>query len=341
MAARHHLAPYLEVDQISKTFPATLGIVPWVRKLGRVGRRRVLDGVSFSVRRGELFGLLGTNGAGKSTILRIVAGLVVPDRGAVRVGGVEAPSGAALRRVVGLCCTDDRSFYYRLTARHNLEYFGALAGLDGKLLRERIAAVARAVDLGDDLDRRFDAFSSGMKQRLGIARALLGDPEILIFDEPTRAVDPAHAGAIRAFIRDELVGRRGKTVILATNLLEEAWELCERIAVLRGGRIATIAPPSELGARTGAPLRYAITIDRDEPEMFEEARALPGLLELRIEGDRPVVHLDVSLRPEPHALMDLLRVVSANGTCVSSVRLHERRPADIFADLVSGNADAR
>jgi ABC-2 type transport system ATP-binding protein len=330
------MADFIEVDELTKTFPSALGIIPWVRNLGRVERRTALDHVSFSVRRGELFGLLGANGAGKSTILRILAGLIVADSGTVRVDGIDARSAPLeLRRKVGLCCTDERSFYYRLTGRLNLEYFGALAGLQPARLRERIADVARAVDLTDDLDRRFDAFSSGMRQRLGIARVLLGDPDVLIFDEPTRAVDPAHAASIRAFVRDELVARRGKTVLLATNVLEEAWDLCERIAVLRRGRIAAIAPPSELDAHAGAPLRYAITIDRSDPALLERTRAVPGLVDVQVTGDAPNVRLNVVLQPEPRALTELLRAVSANGVCVSSVRPLERRPADIFADLVS------
>jgi ABC-2 type transport system ATP-binding protein len=333
---------FVEADQLTKTFPTAVGVVPWARKLGRVERRTALESVSFGVRRGELFGLLGTNGAGKSTILRILAGSIVPDQGTVRVGGIDARTAPLmLRRMVGLCCTDERSFYYRLSARRNLEYFGALTGLYGKPLRERIAAVVRAVDLEVDLDLRFDAFSSGMKQRLGIARALLGDPEVLIFDEPTRAVDPAHTASIRAFIRDELVGRCSKTVVLATNVLEEAWDLCDRIAVLRGGRIAAIAPPSQLDARPDAPLRYEIVVDRSDEGLFARTRAVPGLLELRVSGDAQVVLLDVLLAREPRALTELLRAVSANGACVTSVRPQEPRPAEIFAGLVSERRDVR
>jgi ABC-2 type transport system ATP-binding protein len=336
------MADFIEADQLTKTFPTAAGIVPWVRNLGRVERRTALEGVSFGVRRGELFGFLGTNGAGKSTILRVLSGLILPDGGSLRIGGIDAlTSPLALRRMVNLCCTDERSFYYRLSARLNLEYFGALAGLGGKQLRERIAEVARAVDLEGDLDLRFDAFSSGMKQRLGIARALLGDPEVLIFDEPTRAVDPAHTASIRAFIRDELVGRRGKTVLLATNVLEEAWELCDRIAVLRGGRIAALAPPGELDARPDAPLRYEITVDRSDDALLGRTRAVSGLLELRVSGAAPAVLLDVLLAREPQALTELLRAVSANGVCVSSVRPQEPRPAEIFAGLVSERRDVR
>jgi ABC-2 type transport system ATP-binding protein len=313
-----------------------VGLVPWVRHFGRIERRVALDGVSFGVGGGELFGVVGANGAGKSTILRIVAGLVVPDRGTVRVDGIDArATPLAVRRKVALCCTDDRSFYYRLTARRNLEYFGTLAGLAGARLRRRIAEVVRLVDLTEDLDRRFDAFSSGMKQRLGIARGLLGDPELLILDEPTRAVDPAHAASIRGFVRNELVGRRGKTVLLATNLLEEAWELCDRIAVLRRGRLAAIGSPAALGVAPDATVRYAITIDGADDALLARTRAVPGVIDLAIDADGACAHLRVVLDSEPRTLTELLRAVSANGICVRSIRPEERRPADVFADLIA------
>ena len=288
------------------------------------------------MRRGELFGLLGANGAGKSTILRLIAGLVIADSGTIRVDGIDVRSAPlAVRRKVALCATDERSFYYRLSGRRNLEYFGALVGLHGQRLRERIAFVAGLVDLTGDLDRRFDAFSSGMKQRLGIARGLLGDPELLILDEPTRAVDPVHAASIRAFVRDELVGRQGKTVLLATNTLDEAWELCEQIAVLRRGRLVAIGAPDALAAGAGGPGRYAITVDRTDADLIARTRAVPGLLELEVASDGDGMQLNVRLDGEPRALTELLRAVSANGVCVSSIRPQERRPADVFADLIA------
>ena len=288
------------------------------------------------MRRGELFGLLGANGAGKSTILRLIAGLVIADSGTIRVDGIDVRSAPlAVRRKVALCATDERSFYYRLSGRRNLEYFGALVGLHGQRLRERIAFVAGLVDLTGDLDRRFDAFSSGMKQRLGIARGLLGDPELLILDEPTRAVDPVHAASIRAFVRDELVGRQGKTVLLATNTLDEAWELCEQIAVLRRGRLVAIGAPDALAAGAGGPVRYAITVDRTDADLIARTRAVPGLLELEVASDGDGMQLNVRLDGEPRALTELLRAVSANGVCVSSIRPQERRPADVFADLIA------
>jgi ABC-2 type transport system ATP-binding protein len=325
----------VRVRGLTKDFPTDVGFVAWC--LRRNGRRGVLRGVDLTIRRGELFGLLGANGAGKSTVLRILVGLIVPDAGSVEINAIDALAAPLVaRRMIGFCSAEERSFYFRLTVRNNLAYFGALVGLEGAELDSRIESVARTVDLGSDLDRRFDALSSGMRQRLGIARALLADPEILILDEPTRALDPTHAAAIRSFVREELVDGRGKTVLLATNLLDEAWQLCDRLAVLREGRVVALAPPSELAQRTAGLLRYEITVDRTDAALLERTRAVTGLHDLRIDANGPGVSLLVELDRGANSLTELLRAVSANGISVVAVRPHEPAAAAVFADLVRG-----
>ncbi len=210
-------------------------------------RRNVLRDVNLQVRRGELVGLLGPNGAGKTTLLKMMATLTIPDRGSIEIDGIDVRRNPILARSrIGLCSSDDRSFYFRLTARQNLRFFGALAGLRGHMLDQRVAHTLREVKLSAAIDRRFGEFSSGMRQRMTVARALLGDPEIIFFDEPTRAVDPLHADELRRMIRRELVDGRGKTVVLATNVLEEAWSICDRVAVVSNHTIAAVAPPHEL-----------------------------------------------------------------------------------------------
>jgi len=330
----------VRVRGLTKDFPTDVSFVSWL--LRRSGTRPVLRGVDFSIRRGELFGLLGANGAGKSTILRTLVGLIVPESGSVEIAGIDAlASPLAARRAVGFCAAEERSFYFRLSARRNLEYFGALVGLHGAELGERVASVAATVDLTRDLDRRFDALSSGMRQRLAIARAMLADPDILILDEPTRALDPTHAASIRSFVRDELVERRGKTVLLATNQLDEAWQLCDRIAVLREGRVVAVAPPAELASGASSLLRYAITVDRTDAALLERTRAVSGLRDLRVAPDGSSVCLHAELDRSANSLTDLLRAVSANGISVLAVRPEEAAAADVFADLVKVPNDDR
>jgi ABC-2 type transport system ATP-binding protein len=194
----------------------------------------------------------------------MMATLTLPDRGSIAIDGIDvARHPARARRRIGFCNSDERSFYFRLTARENLAFFGTMAGVHGRLLSTRIETVLRNVALDDAIDRRFGEFSSGMRQRLTVARALLGDPQILFFDEPTRAVDPIHADELRRLIRDEFVGRCGKTVVLATNILEEAWSICDRIAVVADGSIVAIGTPSELDRNPLQTARLPIDIFRE------------------------------------------------------------------------------
>lgn len=224
---------------------------------GFARKKNVLCDVDLEVCRGELFGLLGPNGVGKTTLLKMMATLVLPDRGSVSIDGIDAVARPMLARSrIGFCSSEDRSFYFRLTARQNLRFFGALAGLRGRRLSERVEETLGEVRLLDAMDRRFGEFSSGMRQRLVVARALLSDPPILLFDEPTRAVDPIHADELHRLMRDELVGRRGKTVVLATNLLQEAWALCDRVAVVSNGGIAVVGPPEQLNAHQRSPIEF-------------------------------------------------------------------------------------
>ena len=320
------------VEGLTKTFPSSFGVATWIRSHGRPPRFLAADDVSFRVHRGELFGLVGANGAGKSTILQVLSGLITPDSGRVIVNGVDAAADPiGLRRQIGLCTAEERSFYYRLTARQNFEFFGELAGLSGNALRERIAFVTSLVDLEGTLDRRFETFSSGMRQRLAIARALLGEPEVLLLDEPTRAVDPVHAASIRRFVRS-LVVDHGKSVVLCTNLLEEAWELCDRVAIIVKGRIVTVATPQELLANV-ARRRYSIVFDEVDDELLARTEAVPGLHSVSYQRRRDGVCMHAELDEGSHTLTDLLRAASANGIRIKHVESEAASPFEVFAEL--------
>jgi ABC-2 type transport system ATP-binding protein len=217
-----------------------------------------LQDVTLQVYEGEFFGLLGPNGAGKTTLFKILSTLVLPDAGRASVWGHDiVEEERAVRGLLTPVLTNERSLNWRLTARENLELFATLHGLRGAELRERVDGVLQAVELTDTGRKPVGKFSSGMKQRLMIARALLSRPRVLLLDEPTRSLDPISARAFRTFLREEIAGRQGCTVLLATHNTEEALHLCDRVGVLNRGRLLSVGAPDELG-RQLADERYEI-----------------------------------------------------------------------------------
>lgn len=201
------------------------------------GAMRALAGVDLEVPPGRVAVLLGRNGAGKTTLIRILATAVLPDAGRATVGGSDVaadPEGA--RRRTGLVLGEDRSFYWRLSGRQNLEFFAAMHGLHGAAAKESASAAMAAVGLAAVADLRVDRYSTGMRCRLGIARALLGTPVVLLLDEPTRSLDPDAASDVRALL-SSLVCDRGVAVVLATHDLHEAAALADEVVVLSSGRV--------------------------------------------------------------------------------------------------------
>ena len=323
------------IDNVRKSFPIEYGIVPNVKYLGKIPRREVLHGISLRVNRGELFGLLGPNGAGKTTLLKLLCTLTTPDAGTITIDGLDAarnPMG--VKRRIGLCSSEDRSFYFRITARRNLEFFGALAGITGDRLQQRIVEVMDFVDLRDAIDKKFSGFSSGMRQRLAMARAMLSDPPILYLDEPTRAVDPVHAEELRRLIREVLVDKLGKTVVLATNLLDEAWQMCDRIAIMRRGTLAALGPPKELDANYARLLKYQITVDKTDDALLARVKAVPGVTTCASVDVHDGAIVSVEIEPtDDRSITELLRAVSGNGVVVRSFTYEEPKPMEVFADI--------
>jgi ABC-2 type transport system ATP-binding protein len=198
----------------------------------------VLDGVDLEIEPGRSFALLGPNGAGKTTLVRIITTLLLPDAGEVRVGDCNAlrnPQEARSR--IGCSLDSDRSFFLRLSALENLLFFAALHGFRPAKARQRAMELLEMFGLGRDYGRRAQEFSSGMKQKLSLARALLADPPILILDEPTRGLDPLASAEFRATLRS-LLGDKKKTVLLVTHSIEEAIELGDAAGILLEGRLA-------------------------------------------------------------------------------------------------------
>ncbi|MFZ1054914.1 MAG: ATP-binding cassette domain-containing protein [Opitutaceae bacterium] len=216
------------------------------RKRGEI---RGADAVSLRVEPGRIYGLLGANGAGKTTVLRMLGTLLKPTGGTALVAGhdvVREPD--RVRANIGFLAAST-ALYARLTAREMIAYFGRLYGLDERSLRARIGALSEELDMGDFLDRRCDKLSTGMKQKTSIARTLVHDPQVMLFDEPTLGLDVMTARSIVQFVRD--CRSRGKTVIYSTHVMSEAEKLCDVIGIIHGGALRAEGTLAELRERTG------------------------------------------------------------------------------------------
>jgi ABC-2 type transport system ATP-binding protein len=216
----------------------------------RYGDLVAVDSLDLELRRGEIFGLLGQNGAGKTTTILMLLGLTEPSSGTARVMGLD-PAREALRvkRQVGYL-PDSVGFYGDLTGRENLRYTARLNGLRSEDAETRIESALGQVGLTDRADGRADTYSRGMLQRLGIADALIKDPEILILDEPTAAIDPIGVVEILQLLRD-LVHQRGVTVLLSSHLLTQVQSVCDRVGIFAAGRLIGLGTVSELATRFG------------------------------------------------------------------------------------------
>jgi ABC-2 type transport system ATP-binding protein len=285
----------------------------------RYGERLAVNDVSLTVRRGEVYGFLGPNGAGKTTTLRMLLGLVRPTSGAARVLGHEPGFPLAMARLGAL--VEGPGFYPYLSGRDNLRVLARYRGLDGT----DVEAALDRVDLRERGGDRFKSYSMGMKQRLGVAAALLGDPELLVLDEPTNGLDPAGMADMRRLIV-ELAGH-GQSVLLSSHLLNEVEEICDRVGVISAGRLLTESTVADL---RGA----ASVIVRATPPDVALAAAMG------VAGDDAVQRLDdgrLHLDVDPTRTAELTRALVDAGADVYEIRPSERSLEEVFFEMTSGS----
>ena len=209
-----------------------------------LGSNKVLRGISFDAKAGQIFGLLGPNGAGKTTTLRIICTLLAPDSGSVAVLGFDTRKAPEeVRRRIGVV-TADIGVYPRLSARENIEYFARLCGLVGGELTRRTDGVIERLDMGSFSKQRAESLSSGQKQKVAIARAIVHDPEILMFDEPTSNLDVLASKEVREFMVE--AKGRGKCVIFSTHVMHDAERLCDRLTILHEGQVVASGTTAEV-----------------------------------------------------------------------------------------------
>jgi len=283
----------------------------------RYGESRAVDDLALRVRRGEVYGFLGPNGAGKTTTLRMLLGLVRPTAGRATV--LDAPAGQQLGRIGAM--VEAPAFYPYLSGRDNLRVLAGHAGV----ARERIDVVLDEVRLLDRAGDRVASYSLGMKQRLGVAAALLKDPELLILDEPTNGLDPSGMAEMRTLIRS--LGDDGRTVVLSSHLMGEVEQVSDRVGVIRAGTLVAEGTVDELRGRAGLRVRA-------QPR--DAARALlarhPGVESVARSGGALAVTAD------PGLAADLNRVLVTAGVAVSELTTAQSSLEDVFFALTEGEA---
>lgn len=326
---------------LTKTFAKRRTWAESLRSFGAAPRSAVVSDVSFGVEAGEIFGLLGQNGAGKTTLFRMLATLLTPDAGSAEVDGYDiAQDGAAVRDAIAPVLANERSLYWRLSALENLRLYAVLQGLHGEARDREAARVLAAVGLESTGAAMVGSFSSGMRQRLLIARALLGRPRILLLDEPTRSLDPISARDFRRFLRESIVGAEGCTVLLATHDADDVWELCDRVAVLERGRLLAVDRAATLRQRVGGAMQEIVVPSADEAA----ARALllaQGLRVHAVTADEPGwLCLLADAAGPAEASAQLLERFHAERLAVARCALRPATLADLIERVVRGTGAA-
>jgi ABC-2 type transport system ATP-binding protein len=322
---------------LTKRFPKPRGFRAILRHpFDREGVTAVQD-ASMAVEQGELFGLLGPNGAGKTTLIKLLATLIVPTAGTARVNGYDLREESKIKASLGLVAGDERSFYWRLTGRQNLEFFAGLRGFSAQEATHSIEKVLELVGLTDRADERFQIYSTGMKQRLSIARGLLHDPPILFMDEPTKSLDPRATYRLHRLIKEDLVGRQGKTVLLTTHRLEEAQQLCDRVAIMDRGRIRACGTLAELKAMVQRRDKYTLRVVGFSEQAEANITALSAITLLSMIGDEEILLKFEVVGGE--GLSEALDVLRREGCQILSMDRETTPLEEVFAHFTEGEQD--
>jgi ABC-2 type transport system ATP-binding protein len=321
----------ISVEAVSKTYPVPLARA---RGLLRMKPREpvvALTDVSFEVGEGEVFGLIGRNGAGKTTLAKIIATLVQPTSGRVTVRGFDSVRDEEqVRAQVGLASAEERSFYWRLTVEQNLVFFARLYGMAGRAARRRIDELLARFELESLRRRRFGELSTGNKQRMAVARALLNSPPVVLLDEPTRSLDPVAAARMRETVGGLARSTPPATVLLTSHNLSEVEELCDRVAVISRGRIRAVDTAASLRAAHRQRERVRLTLGGVGPG--QAAAALRGAVagaETSTEGELTAAQFE---REVGDGKLDAaLRALAAAGAHVVSCETERGTLYDVLA----------
>jgi ABC-2 type transport system ATP-binding protein len=327
----------ISVNHISKTYPIPLArLKSFIRRSSKPPVEALRD-VTLDVREGEIFGLIGPNGAGKTTLTKIIATLVQPSSGTVTVKGFDSVrEEEEVRAQVGLATAEERSFYWRLTAEQNLLFFARLYGLSDAHARLRISELVKLLEIEELTRRRFGELSTGNKQRMAVARALLSEPPILLLDEPTRSLDPLAARRMRSLISQLARQTPPVSILLTSHNLSEVEELCERVAIISQGMIRAVDTPQNLRALHKQTERVHLNARGISRERAEQLLT-QGFKDVETMQQKETADVTIAFTREAgdEHLDDALRLLHEEGARIVSCRTEQATLLDVLLSYES------
>jgi len=324
----------IEAKSLQKVFTTRQGF--WRQK--RKSTIAVQD-VSFQIEKGELFGLLGPNGAGKTTTVKMLTTILLPTQGSGTILGYDLVKDTReIRQHIGFTFGGARGLYGRLTAKDNLRYFAELYALEPSLAKTRINEMLEMVGLASRADDRVETFSSGMQQRLHLARALLHNPEVLFLDEPTVGIDPVGARELRQTVKE--LQQAGKTILLTTHYMAEAEELCDRIAIVNKGKIIAMDTPANLRRRISPESVVEITVSAENVELIQQLiKHLDGRLRVETPSSLNGPHFNLYTSEPETVLQALSPALQARN--IQGLQVRNQTMEDVYIAIIGEtNRDA-
>jgi ABC-2 type transport system ATP-binding protein len=293
-----------------------------------------VDGISLDIREGEIFGLLGPNGAGKTTTIKMLCTLLEPTNGTARVSGYDVVKQADMvRQSLGAVLKGERSIYWKLTGRENMAYFAALYHVPKATAKKRIEQLLDHFDLQDKADEYVERYSSGMKQRLAIAKAMIANPPVLLLDEPTVGLDPQSARNLRELILE--IKREGRTVLLTTHYMEEADQLCGRVGIIDLGKIIALDTPANLKASVERLDIVQLEVENFDPALTEALNQLPAVQNVvaRYLGTDSAWAVGLHAEDSRAVLPGLIEIVGSRSGRIRHMQVAEPTLEDVFISL--------
>lgn len=314
------------VKNLSKTYPPAFPRLKKFLHLEIKSPVEALRGVSFEIGGGEIFGLIGRNGAGKTTLTKIIATLIQPSSGTVSVKNFDSVRDEVkVRSLVGLATAEERSFYWRLTAEQNLLFFARLYGMKDAAARQRIGELFEQLNFAELARRRFSELSTGNKQRLAIARAILPRPPILLLDEPTRSLDPLAA----ADMRELILSFKDVSILLTSHNLSEVEELCNRVAIISKGEIRAIDTPTNLRRQTKQTQQVKISLTGISANLVR-GKISSKLRNYTVEDSAEIVSVNFEREPDDGLLGETISLLAEIGAKVTDVETENPTLLDVL-----------